>query len=327
MDQNNAFANRNCFKFMIRPLKIQFYFSFVAITHKPPVKRSEIALLVIYNALWVIDVSSKIYCFQVSRLNVFSFAMVQRLLSSCAWWAVYRQRYKIRNSLQHLYSLRCSSAGSDTYCSGLTLRLVITLLLLSACIPGFYSAYVFVKRHENHSLTQGRKCSSLIRVSESQHEASVVYFLWQVLDQHLDWSIHYAIAVLYCFSCVQLSSIVRALCSTDNLESQRIWQRYYSVRRYLKEIEERYSFLIFIFMGRAFVEFFRVLTFFLNKTEVIIDVLFSAVAIFYSCIVVSVFLCVVFSANTLQCNYRKLCEMMTELPRNMYCADTDLEAS
>ncbi|GIX67903.1 uncharacterized protein CEXT_436511 [Caerostris extrusa] len=191
-----------------------------------------------------------------------------------------------------------------------------------------YIACMLIKNYENLPLNTNRKCSFLIYVSQSKYVVVCVTFMWSFLDQYLDWSIHFLVAVLYCFSCRQTTSSINKLCSEkQHFQSQTAWQKYFSVRKCLKEIEERYSFLIFVLMGRSFVEFFRVLTFLLDVNAAAEDVLFSVLATFYSSIIFAVFLRVALSASGLLTSYRRLREMMTELPRDLYCFDEDLEAS
>ncbi|GIX67901.1 uncharacterized protein CEXT_436501 [Caerostris extrusa] len=93
------------------------------------------------------------------------------------------------------------------------------------------------------------------------------------------------------------------------------------------ETEKRYSFLIFIFIVRSFIEFFRVLTFLISRTAVVVDSLFSVVTFFYTCIIVIVFVNVVLRASILLEDYQRMCQWISELPRNMYCPNQDMEAT
>ncbi|GIY64796.1 uncharacterized protein CDAR_303141 [Caerostris darwini] len=210
---------------------------------------------------------------------------------------------------------------------GWALKFSALFLSTALCIPGIYIACMLIKNYENLPLNTNRKCSFLIYVSQSKYVVVCVTFMWSFLDQYLDWSIHFLVAVLYCFSCRQTTSSINTLCSKKHFQPQTAWQKYFSVRKCLKEIEGRYSFLIFVLTGRSFVEFFRVLTFLLDLNAAAEDVLFSVLATFYSSIIFAVFLRVALSASGLLTSYRRLCEMMTELPRDLYCFEEDLEAS
>ncbi|GBL81698.1 hypothetical protein AVEN_130573-1, partial [Araneus ventricosus] len=188
-------------------------------------------------------------------------------------------------------------------------------------------AVLLFNNFENRTLYKSYKCALLKEISRSAYQKATVSFLWQLLDQHIYWNIHYAVAVLYCFSCKQISSAIHVLCSKLNSDPQWLWLQYRTLRKCLKETEERYSFLIFIFIARSCIEFFRILTFLLSRTAIVLDAAFTVVAALYACVILLLFVVVVLSASTLLSDYQQLCEVLMELPRNMYHPDTDAEAS
>ncbi|KAG8190677.1 hypothetical protein JTE90_001286 [Oedothorax gibbosus] len=281
--------------------------------------------LIAYNGLWVVDVTSIFMCFEISSVETFIFSVVSKLLSFVAWWTVYRKRLLIQNSVGRITFVSNTITTRVRCCSGIILRLCVGFLILIICLP---SVYALLEGLNKDRQTYKRSCGFLSVGSDSIYFSAMSKFFWKLLNQHLDWSIHYAVAVLFCFCCKQLGSTIRKLCSKKHyFSTHRIWQRYYNIRKCLKEIEERYSFLVFVFIGRSFVEFFRVLTFIFNKDAVHVDFVFSVITCAYSLVILIVFISVVMSASHLLSDYRTLCERMIELPRDLYYSEEDFEAS
>lgn len=315
---------------MVRPIQLQFYFNFMdLITDTEGSGTCSKAFLIAFNGLWVVDITCISLCFEISSLETFIFSIVSKMLSFVAWWTIYRRRHLIQNSIRRITFVSNTITTRVRCCSGIVLRLCVCFLSLVICLPCVYAMLrELAMTHKDDSIYKRRKCSFFSVSPDSKYEMASLSFFWQLLDQHLDWSIHYAVAVLFCFCCKQLGSTIRNLCSKKHyFGTHRIWQRYYFIRKCLKEIEERYSFLVFIFIGRSFVEFFRVLTFLFNKDTVHVDYIFSSITCVYSLVILTVFVSVVMSASHLLSDYKTLCERMIELPRDMYYSEEDFEAS
>lgn len=170
------------------------------------------------------------------------------------------------------------------------------------------------------------KCKMLSLVLKVNQHNEVVNAISDLLPQHLDWSINYAIAMLYYFFCKEIQQIISILCSNQrNFDSVNIWNQYSDIRKCIKQVEKRFSLPIFLFMCRSFVEFFRVLSFLFNKLNVKVDVRYGLITALHSCVILFVFISVVVSANTLLNTYKKLCVKMLQIPKEMYYTTKDFE--
>lgn len=307
----------------IRPIRFQFYINFIDIKSTKLIKISDKLLLVSYNILWISDIVSRILCYKFSKLNIFLLTITSKLLSFTAWWILWKQKSQIWSLLQQINTFRNLFKTKISLFAGYCLRLSYALLLASIFVQCLYKALRTLYRSKR---SRHDKCRFLGIQPTSKDEKVIPDFFSKLISLHLDWNIHYAIAVLYCFCCKELGRTIRALCSNRGyFNSRKIWKQYYLIRDCMKEIEEIFSIPIFILFARSFVEFFRVLSFLLNRITRNLDVAYSVVNGLHSCVVLAVFISVVLSANYLLNSYKILCVKMMRIPREAYCTENQFE--
>lgn len=294
--ENNSIGNSS-FCRMTRTIRIYFYLNcIIIITESRCSSIFDKMLLVIYNFLSFLQLFSQIICLRISYIGYIVLVFLPKVLSIFAWWIMYRRKKLVLDILQQVNCIRGQWARPKTkFYSGICLNLCVGLLLTSIFIPFILRTITFrtssFKVAASKSPIQSKwrgKC----RISSSLglgQRSDFIDSILILLPQHLDWSIHFAIAVLYCLCCRELEQSIRILCAKPHhFMSVKIWQQYHSIRKCLKDMENCFSVLVFIFMSRSFVEFFRVLTFLLHKIKVNFDATFSVATAMHSCVILTV---------------------------------------
>ncbi|GFU48517.1 uncharacterized protein NPIL_45811 [Nephila pilipes] len=191
------------------------------------------------------------------------------------------------------------------------LKLSIALLIAAILVKCTYTA-IRASRGTQRLGKKQDKCVLFSIYLYSRLEKAIFKFVTRLVDHYVDWNIHFAVVVMYCLCCSEIEQTIRNLCNNHQCFRFRdVWQRYYTIRKCLQVLEERFSLLIFIFCTRSFVEFFRVLSSFLNKTDATGVARFSVQSGAYSLVILIVFVVVIMRANNLMESYKKLCRKMT----------------
>ncbi|GIX86685.1 uncharacterized protein CDAR_260611 [Caerostris darwini] len=277
-------------------------------------------LLIIYHFLWILDMASKILCFHTSSADVFILAFASKLLSFITWWIVYRHRTLIRYTLEQIYALKNIIKPKEKRCTVVWFGIFIMLLQSSVFIYSVNGVMHILRRVQKQGISYSKtdRCTSFTIPLNSIYKKAAVSFLSNLVNHYIDWNIHFAVVATYCFCCGELKKMIHTLCSKRRLISchGNLWQRYYQIKKCLKDTEERFSLLIFIFFARFFVECFTVLTFLFDKMKVKADILDSAATGIYSSMILIVFVVVVMCASNLMDYYKKLCVKMIAVPKS-----------
>lgn len=219
--------------------------------------------------------------------------------------------------LQQINGLRTFFKVKIDASTGIVIKLSSLLLIGSTLMQCIYKLARALQRSKP---SRRGRCRFFGVQPRSKQENAAVEFFSKLISHHLDWNVHYAMALLYCFCCRELGKTIRVLCANhEYFNSRKIWKRYYVIRDCVKEIESRFSVLVFILFARSFLEFFRVLTLLLNRIQRNLDVTYSFVNGLHSCMVLMLFISVVVSANYLVKSYKKLCVKMMRIPHEAYC--------
>lgn len=287
----------------IKQLRIHFGLNFIPILKRRNISRiKSVAFGIAYTLLTFTCLLSFIPCIR-TRLGFYVFQSIMKLITLTTYWIVYYRRRKIENLIKKIYVLR--SFMENQRFQTTMLNFSICLILASTLIPSFY--HVFAGSYKTF------RCDLFGIEVESDYIVAARNFIWLMAEQHIDWGINYAIAIVFCFCCRQMSRIIGGFCLKNrNFSSHEIRCRYKSLRSSIKCIEKTFSICLLIFLGRSFFEFFKILSYSLDKIELTVDIKFAISAAVYSSVTLIVFISVIMSADILQNDFKCLCERLLQ---------------
>lgn len=287
----------------IKQLRIHFGLNFIPILNRSNISRiKSVAFGIAYTLLTFTSFLSVIPCIR-TRLGIYAFQSVMKLLTLTTYWIVHYRRRSIENLVKKIYVLR-SLMENQRFRTTL-LNFSICLILASTLIPSFY--HVFSGGYKTS------RCHLFGIEIKSGYIVAARNFIRLMIEQHIDWGMNYAIAISFCFCCRQMSRIIGGFCLKNrNFPSHKIRCRYKSIRSNIKCIEKTFSLCLFIFLGRSFFEFFKILSYSLDKMELTVDIKFAISAAVYSSVTLVVFISVIMSADILQNDFKRLCERILQ---------------
>ncbi|GBM08579.1 hypothetical protein AVEN_52428-1 [Araneus ventricosus] len=328
-NRNEFIRDKNSFRVTIRPLKFKLLLTCIDIFDDNKGNRiCGKVLLMIFNVLWILIMTSKVLCFSVTSVDIFILDFTSKLLSYVIWWILYCRRSFIRDSLQRIHILKRSIRPQNRHRFKIGLKTCIGLFLAIIFIYSIHGTIRFLTRKQRRRSGYSKfdRCRSLTVPLQSISGKAAVKFLSVFLNHYVDWNVQFSVVVLYCYCCYELEKIICALSSKrQSLTPREFWEAYNQIRKCLKTLEERFSLLVFFFFARSFTEFFRVLTFLLNKMKVRLDVSVSVASGIFSTVILITFVVVVIRASNLLKCYKKLCLKMISIPKETNGMDDDFE--
>ncbi|GFR11238.1 uncharacterized protein TNCT_191701 [Trichonephila clavata] len=326
--QKQPFAAIPILRRSVKPIRFYFFLSCIDFSdEKCTIRVREKILLVAYNILWILNLASKISCFRVSFVDVNSFSLISKFLSYILWCIVYRRKAFLKHFLDEVCDLTQLIRLKDKNRLAVGLKASIALLMAAIFVKSTYTAIRILIGVRLDAIYNKRDTCRIFQIHlHSRSEKAIAKFITRLLDHYVDWNIQFAVAVMYCFCC---SEIERAICNLCNQQqwflSQDIWQRYYTIRKCVQVLEERFSLPIFIFCMRSFVEFFRLLSHSLDRARTKGLTKFSVQSGMYSLVILVVFVVVIVRANSLMESYKKLCRKMIAVSEDVLYQNDDFE--
>lgn len=288
----------------VKQLRIHFSLNFIPILKRENISRiKSLSFGIAYTLLIFTCLLSFIPCVR-RRLGFYVFQSIMKTINLTTYWVVHYRRQSIENLIKKIYALR--SLMEVQRFKTTMLNFSICLILTSTLIPPFYHVFSGGYKKFGCDLFGIEVKSDYIRATRN--------FIWLMIEQHIDWGLNYAIAIAFCFCCRQMSRIISGFCLKNrNLSPHKIRCGYKSIRSNMKCIEKTFSFFLFIFLGRSFFEFFRILSYSLDKIRLtVVDVKFAISTAVYSTVTLVLFISVIMSADRLQNNFKHLCEIILQ---------------